>query len=53
MKKLFLALASILVLFHLHAAQVMVFAAASLTDSLKQIVADYCPGQLHRHLDGI
>jgi molybdate transport system substrate-binding protein len=41
MEKLLSALACIFVALQLHAAQVMVFAAASLTDSLRQIAADY------------
>ena len=41
MKKTLFVLACFFAAFQLHAAQVMVFAAASLTDSLKQIAADY------------
>src|SRR5580700_2017494 len=41
MKKLLPAMVCLLAAFQLHAAQVMVFAAASLADSLKQIASDY------------
>lgn len=41
MKKLLLTMGFLFVALQLHAAQVTVFAAASLTDALKQIAADY------------